>query len=75
MNYMGAKELGRIKCKENHKAHGTMLCSPGPYVVFTILKILAKQVSNCFLPEALYANMTFKSGKKTEHSVKTELRG
>ena len=73
MNYMDAKELGRTGWIERHEAHGTMWCSPGPYVDISMLKVLAKQVSDCFLPEALYENMTFRSGEETEHSVKSEV--
>ena len=38
-----------------------------------MLKVLAKQVSDCFLPEALYENMAFRGGEETEHSVKSEV--
>lgn len=38
-----------------------------------MLKVLAKQVLDCFLPEALYENMTFRSGEETERSVKSEV--
>lgn len=37
-----------------------------------MLKILAKQVSDCVLPEALYENMTFRGGEEPEDSVKSE---
>lgn len=37
-----------------------------------MLKVLAKQVSDCFLPEALYNNMTFRGVDDTERSVKPE---
>lgn len=38
-----------------------------------MLKVLAKQVSDCFLPEALYGNMTFRGAEDTERSVKPEV--
>lgn len=38
-----------------------------------MLKVLAKQVSDCFLPEALYDNMTFRRADDTERSVESEV--
>ena len=59
---------------ERHEALGSMWCSPGPYVEASMLKVLAKQVSDCFLPQALYDNMTFRAAEETEHSVKSEVK-
>lgn len=38
-----------------------------------MLKVLAKQVSDCVLPEALYDNMTFRRADDTERSVESEV--
>ena len=72
-HYMDAKEMGRTGWIGRNEAHGTMWCSPGPYVEVSMFKVLAKQVSGCFLPEAFYENMTFRDGEETEHSVKSEV--
>lgn len=47
---------------------GTMWCSPGPYLRNSFLKVLARQVSDFFLPEALYAGATF--DKEAEDSTR-----
>lgn len=38
-----------------------------------MLKVLAKQLSDCFLLKALYDNMTFKGAEETERPVKSEM--
>lgn len=45
-----------------------MWCSPGPYLRNSFLKVLARQVSDFFLPEALYAGATF--DKEAEDSTR-----
>lgn len=73
---MDSKESGKMGWIERHEAHGSMWCSPGPYVEASMLKVLAKQVSDRFLPEALYDNMTFRGVegvKEIERSVKSEV--
>ena len=59
MACMRAKELGNGKWIACHPSQGTMWCTPGLYLRRSMLTSLARQVSDHFLPEALYMDNTF----------------
>ncbi|MCJ1464996.1 hypothetical protein MMC07_003611 [Pseudocyphellaria aurata] len=59
MTYLMAKDLGNTKWVDRYPSQGTMWCTPGPYLRRSMLTSLARQVSDHFLPEALYKDNTF----------------
>ena len=59
MTYLMTQESGSTKWAEKNPKWGTMWCSPGPYLRKSMLKSLARQVSDYWLPEALYSKTTF----------------
>lgn len=56
---MMSQESGNTKWADKIPNKGTMWCSPGPYLRKSMLKSLARQVSDYWLPEALYSQTTF----------------
>lgn len=59
MTYLTAQELGLTDWVEKSEARGYMWCTPGPYLRKSMLRVLASEVSDNFLPEAFYTDNTF----------------
>lgn len=59
MTFLMTQELGGTKWAEKRAHKGSMWCTPGPYLRKSMLASLAKQVSDGWLPEAIYTGATF----------------
>jgi hypothetical protein len=54
MTYLYYKKLGRIKWASQIEAHGYMWATPGRYLRQSMLQVLARQVSDHYLPEVFW---------------------
>lgn len=59
ITYLTAKEIEETSWASRSQCQGTMWCSPGPFVRDSMLRVLARQVSDLYLPEALISAGTF----------------
>lgn len=59
MTYLYQKKLGNLRWAEKIEARGKMWATPGPYLRKSFLTMLARQVSDTYLPEAFWKTTTF----------------
>jgi len=59
ITYLHHKKQGTLDWNSKVEARGYMWATPGPYLRQSMLKILARKVSDHYLPEAFYGNTTF----------------
>jgi len=63
MTYLWHKKKGNSAWAAEIDAKGTMWATPGSYLRGSLLKMLARKVSDRFLPETIYGHQSFEDGE------------
>lgn len=71
MTYLTTQQSGNTQWVERSPGMGTMWCTPGSYLRHSMLRLLARQVSDHYLPEALYAgrHLTLRPRSRIDHQT------